>query len=93
MAMSEAMEKGASLDARNGELVKLRYSVGLSFEEASGVLGIAVPAAKQWWACARAWFRVEMAGTGTKSPSGQRQHPDVGKFPPMRFPVRLRWIK
>jgi hypothetical protein len=26
-------------------------------------LGIAVPTAKQWWAYARAWLRVEMAAT------------------------------
>jgi len=43
-------------------LVKLRYFVGMNFEEAAQALGIAVPTAKQWWAYARAWLRVEMAG-------------------------------
>ena len=65
LAMNEALEKFAAIDGRKGELVKLRYFVGLSFEEAAEVLGIAVPTAKQWWAYARAWLRVEMMGAGT----------------------------
>ena len=59
--MNEALEKFATQDARKAELVKLRYFVGLSFEEAAEVLGIAVPTAKQWWSYARAWLRVELA--------------------------------
>jgi RNA polymerase sigma factor (TIGR02999 family) len=61
LAMNEALEKFAALDARKGELVKLRYFVGMTFEEAAVALDIAVPTAKQWWAYARAWLRVEMA--------------------------------
>ena len=71
LAMSEALEKFSALDSRKVELVKLRYFVGLSFEEASEVLGIAVPTAKQWWAYARAWLRVEMAGKNGSAPSNQ----------------------
>ena len=63
LAVNEALEKFALLDARKAELVKLRYFVGMTFEEAAEALGIAVPTAKQWWAYARAWLRVEMAGT------------------------------
>ena len=65
VAMNEALEKFATMDARKSELVKLRYFVGLSFEEAAEVLGIAVPTAKQWWSYARAWLRVELAGSRT----------------------------
>ena len=71
LAMNEALEKFSAQDARKGELVKLRYFVGLSFEEAAGVLGIAVPTAKQWWAYARAWLKVEMSGTRASAPPGQ----------------------
>jgi RNA polymerase sigma factor (sigma-70 family) len=67
LAVNEALEKFAVLDARKAELVKLRYFVGLTFEEAAEALGIAVPTAKQWWAYARAWLRVEMAGAATQS--------------------------
>jgi RNA polymerase sigma factor (TIGR02999 family) len=60
LAVNEAVAKFADVDARKAELVKLRYFVGLTFEEAAEVLGIAVPTAKQWWAYARAWLRVEI---------------------------------
>jgi RNA polymerase sigma factor (TIGR02999 family) len=62
LAVNEALEKFADLDPRKAELVKLRYFVGMNFEEAAAALGIAVPTAKQWWAYARAWLTVEMRG-------------------------------
>lgn len=62
LAVNDALAKFAAQDARKAELVKLRYFVGLTFEEAAAALGIAVPTAKQWWAYARAWLRVEIAG-------------------------------
>ena len=60
LAVNEALEKFAVLDPRKAELVKLRYFVGMSFDEAAAALGIAVPTAKQWWAYARAWLTVEL---------------------------------
>ena len=60
LALNEALEKFAAVDERKAELVKLRYFVGLNFEEAAAALGIAVPTAKQWWAYARSWLTVEM---------------------------------
>ncbi len=59
LALDEALEKFAMVDARKAELVKLRYFVGMTFEEAAETLGIAVPTAKLWWAYARAWLAVE----------------------------------
>ena len=66
LAMNEALEKFAAVDSRKAELVKLRYFVGLNFEEAAAALGIAIPTAKQWWAYARAWLRVEMGGAAPR---------------------------
>ena len=60
LAVNEALEKFSALDPRKAELVKLRYFVGMSFDEAASALGIAVPTAKQWWAYARAWLTVEL---------------------------------
>jgi RNA polymerase sigma factor (TIGR02999 family) len=60
LALNEALDKFALVEARKAELVKLRYFVGLSFDEAASALGIAVPTAKQWWAYARAWLTVEI---------------------------------
>lgn len=71
LAVHEALEKFARLDPRKAELVKLRYFVGMSFDEAAAALGIAVPTAKQWWAYARAWLRVEIAGGGSSNSSGR----------------------
>ena len=63
LAVNEALEKLAVLDERKAELVKLRYFVGMNFEEAAAALGIAAPTAKQWWAYARAWLTVRMRGS------------------------------
>jgi RNA polymerase sigma factor (TIGR02999 family) len=60
LRVNEALEKFAAVDSRKAELVKLRYFIGLNFEETAAALGIAVPTAKQWWAYARAWLTVEM---------------------------------
>jgi len=68
LAVNDALEQFAALDARKAELVKLRYFVGLTFEEAAQVLDIAVPTAKQWWAYSRAWLRVEIANAASGSP-------------------------
>jgi RNA polymerase sigma factor (TIGR02999 family) len=64
LAVDDALEKFARVNPRKAELVKLRYFVGLSFEEASRVLDIAVPTAKEWWAFSRAWLAVEMRKAG-----------------------------
>jgi RNA polymerase sigma factor (TIGR02999 family) len=60
LALDEALQKFAALEARKAELVKLRYFVGMNFEEAAAALDIAVPTAKQWWAYSRAWLTVEL---------------------------------
>jgi RNA polymerase sigma factor (TIGR02999 family) len=56
LAVHEALDALAAHDARKAELVKLRYFVGLSIEDAADVLGISAPTAKRDWAYARAWL-------------------------------------
>ena len=63
LAVNDALEKFAAEDERKAELVKLRYFVGMTFEEAAQALDIAVPTAKEWWAYARAWLRAEIGNT------------------------------
>jgi len=60
LAMSDALEKFAIRDKQKAELVKLRYFVGLTTEEAAEVLGISVPTADRWWNFSRAWLFEEM---------------------------------
>jgi len=60
LAVSEALEKFAVKDPQKAELVKLRYFVGMTIEEAADVLGISAPTAKRRWAYARAWLSQEI---------------------------------
>jgi RNA polymerase sigma factor (TIGR02999 family) len=60
LAINEALERLASQDPSKAELVKLRYFVGLSIEEAAGLLGISEATAKRWWTFARAWLYSEV---------------------------------
>ncbi len=62
LAVNEALEKFAARDQQKAELVKLRYFVGLTIEEAAEVLGISVPTANRWWTYSRAWLYEEIEG-------------------------------
>ncbi len=62
LGLNEALGRFATLHPREAEVVKLRYFVGMDFEEAAAALGIAVPTAKKRWSYARAWLRVQMSG-------------------------------
>ncbi len=64
LVVNEALEKLSEIDPKKAELVKLRYFIGMSFEEAAAAMGIAVSTAKQWWAYARAWLGVEIRRAG-----------------------------
>ena len=56
LALHEALDRFATLEPQQAELVKLRYFVGMKIEEAAEVLGISEATAKRWWAYARAWL-------------------------------------
>ncbi len=60
LALHETLDRLAKHDPAKAELVKLRFFVGLTLEEASAVLGLSVPTAKRNWAYARAWLYREM---------------------------------
>jgi RNA polymerase sigma factor (TIGR02999 family) len=60
LAVNEALDKFAKLDPQKAELVKLRYFVGMTIEEAGEVLGISERTAKRYWAFARAWLHEEI---------------------------------
>jgi RNA polymerase sigma factor (TIGR02999 family) len=56
LLLNEALDAFAAHDARKAELVKQKYFVGLTLEEAADVLGISHRTAKRDWAYARAWL-------------------------------------
>jgi RNA polymerase sigma factor (sigma-70 family) len=56
LALNEALEQLGGEHKSEAELVKLRYFVGLTIEEAAEVLGISPRTAKYYWTHARAWL-------------------------------------
>jgi len=60
LAVDEALKAFANHDPRKAELVKLRYFVGLTLEEAAKILGLSERTAKRDWAYARAWLYREI---------------------------------
>jgi RNA polymerase sigma factor (TIGR02999 family) len=56
LAISEALDQLAVNHKVEAELVKLRYFVGMTIEEAAEVLNISPRTAKYYWTHARAWL-------------------------------------
>jgi len=56
LAVNDALERLARADPAKAELVKLRYFVGMTIEEAAAALSISEPTAKRRWALAKAWL-------------------------------------
>ena len=56
LAVNEALEKLASQNKVEAELIKLRYFVGMTLDEAAEALGISPRSADNYWAHARAWL-------------------------------------
>ncbi len=62
LALDEALDKLEQVDARQAQLVKLRFFAGLTIEQAAEALGISTSTADNDWAYARCWLRVQMGG-------------------------------
>jgi RNA polymerase sigma factor (TIGR02999 family) len=60
LAVNEALDKLAAHSKPEAEVVKLRYFVGMTLEEAAEVLGISARTADNYWAHARAWLFREL---------------------------------
>lgn len=60
LAVNEALDKLAAQDSTEAELVKLRYFVGLTVEEAATLLDISPRTARNYWAHARTWLYHEI---------------------------------
>ena len=62
LALSEALDKLQTKDARAAELVKLRFFAGLTRHQAAEALGVSVATADNDWAYAKGWLKAEIAG-------------------------------
>ena len=60
LAVNDALEKLAKEDKPVAELVKLRYFVGMTMEEAAAALDMAPRSAERLWTYARAWLQREI---------------------------------
>jgi RNA polymerase sigma factor (TIGR02999 family) len=62
LALHEALDRFAELEPQKAELVKLRYFVGLTIDEAAEALGISPATAKRHWAYSKAWLFAAVRG-------------------------------
>jgi len=60
LALDEALDRLATVDARAAEVVKLCFFVGLTQEQVGKELGISLATAERLWSFARAWLFQEM---------------------------------
>jgi RNA polymerase sigma factor (TIGR02999 family) len=60
LALDEALARLAALDARQAEIVELRYFAQFSVEETARALGVSLRTVKRDWAFARAWLAREL---------------------------------
>jgi RNA polymerase sigma factor (TIGR02999 family) len=61
LEMDEALQRLEQRDERKARIVKLRFFVGLTNEEAAQALDISAATAARDWAYARAWLKREMS--------------------------------
>ena len=62
LAVHEALDTLARQDPPAAELVKLRYFVGMTMEEAAAALGLPKRTAEDLWTYARVWLHREIRG-------------------------------
>lgn len=56
LAVHEALDALAGQDPQAAELVKLRYFVGMTMEEAAAAMGLSTRTAERLWTYARVWL-------------------------------------
>jgi RNA polymerase sigma factor (TIGR02999 family) len=60
LAVHDALDRLAAEDPSAAELVKLRYFVGMTMEEAASALGLAPRTTERLWTYAKAWLKHEI---------------------------------
>jgi RNA polymerase sigma factor (TIGR02999 family) len=60
VALNDALEALAAIDAQQGQVVELRFFGGLSIEETAEALGISPATVKRDWSTARVWLYREL---------------------------------
>jgi RNA polymerase sigma factor (TIGR02999 family) len=60
VALDDALQELTRLDARQGQIVELRFFGGLSIDETSQILGISPATVKREWMTARLWLQKQL---------------------------------
>jgi RNA polymerase sigma-70 factor (ECF subfamily) len=66
LAVDQALDRLARLDARQASVVELRYFGGLSVQETAEVLGVAERTVKLDWAMAKGWMKSQLSAGGNR---------------------------
>jgi RNA polymerase sigma-70 factor, ECF subfamily len=61
IALDDALTCLGELDARQGQIVELRFFGGLSIEDIAHVLGVSTATLKREWATTRLWLHKAMS--------------------------------
>ena len=69
VVLDDALSRLAALDARQAQVVELRFFGGLSVEETAVVVGVSERTIKREWQMSRAWLRREMSRPAAESPA------------------------
>ena len=59
-ALNEALSRLSGMNARQAQIVELRYFGGLTIEETAELLGISPKTVKRDWEMARVWLHAEL---------------------------------
>lgn len=68
LAVDEALSRLSRWDARQGQVVELRFFGGLTEAEIADLLGLSLRTVKRDWSLARAWLRAELEGDRCDDP-------------------------
>jgi RNA polymerase sigma-70 factor (ECF subfamily) len=66
VALDEALDHLASLDARKARVVELRFFAGLSVEETADVLGVSPETVMRDWRMAKLWLQRDLSAEGAE---------------------------
>ncbi len=66
LRVDAALNELGRRDPQSAQLVKLRFFVGLNYEEAAKIMGLSERTAKRCWIFARAWLYRELSRTTTE---------------------------
>jgi len=67
LAVDEALDLLAQKDPAAANLVKLRYFVGMTMDEAATTMGMSLRNTERTWTYARAWLKRQIGGWRSKS--------------------------